>query len=70
MKQATVKSSDIRQKIESIEKEVMELKLLVLKTLTPSPQKVVSLKGIITGTDITDKDIEDAKKSLYDKVIT
>lgn len=70
MIKAAVKASDIRNKIESIEKEVFDLKLLVFKTLTPSPQKIVSLKGIIKGVDITDKEIEEAKKSLYDKAVT
>ena len=70
MKHAVIKnSSEILHKIESIEKEVMDLKLSVLKKLTPSPDKVITLKGIIKGVNITDKDIEAAKKSLYDKIV-
>jgi hypothetical protein len=70
MKQATVKASnDLRHKIESIEKEVFGLKLMILKKLSPSPKKIISLKGIIRGVTITDKDIEDAKRSLYDNVV-
>ena len=52
-------------KIETIEKEVMGLKLSVLKKLTPTGRKTISLKGIFKGIDITDKDISSAKKSLY-----
>ena len=66
MKQATAKNTvDMLHKIETIEKEVMGLKLSVLKKLTPTGRKTISLKGIFKGIDITDKDISSAKKSLY-----
>ena len=69
MKHAAAKSTvDILHKIETIEKEVMGLKLFVLKKLTPSKQNVVSLKGILKGVEISEKDITAAKKSLYSKV--
>ncbi|MBI4684167.1 MAG: hypothetical protein HY755_03095 [Nitrospirae bacterium] len=67
MKQA-VKNIDILHKIETIEKEVMGLKLSVLKKLSPTGKKIVSLKGILKGVDVTDKDITSAKQSLYSKV--
>jgi hypothetical protein len=68
MKQAALKdSAKILHKIENIEKEVLNLKLSVLKRLTPSAKKIVSLKGIIKGVDISEEDIEQAKKSLYGK---
>jgi hypothetical protein len=56
------------QKIETIEKDVMDLMISVLKKLAPSGKKVVSLKGILKGVEITDGDINSAKKSLYSKV--
>jgi hypothetical protein len=59
---------DILQKIESIEKEVKDLKVSVLKKLAPTGKKAVSLKGILKGVDVTDEDINSAKKSLYSKV--
>jgi hypothetical protein len=69
MRRAAAKSTvDILQKIESIEKEAMELELTVLKDLTPTGKKTISLRGIIKGVEVTDQDIESAKKSLYDKV--
>lgn len=69
MKQAVAKNTvDLLHKIETIEKEIMELKLSVLKKLTPSGKKLISLKGIIKGVDITDEDIITAKKSLYSKI--
>ena len=68
MKQTVVKSTpDILHKIEAIEKEVMDLKLSVFKKLTPTGRKIVSLKGILKGVDVTEADISAAKKSLYDK---
>ncbi len=69
MKHAAAKDTiDILHKIETIEKEVMGLKLSVLKKLAPTSQNVVSLKGILKGVEISEKDIKAAKKSLYSKV--
>ena len=69
MKHATAKSTvDTLYRIEIIEKEVMGLKLSVLKKLTPTSQNIVSLKGILKGVEISEKDIKAAKKSLYSKV--
>ena len=59
---------DILQKIESIEKEVKDLKVSVLKKLAPTGKKAVSLKGILKGVEVTDEDINSAEKSLYSKV--
>jgi len=68
-KQTITKSTvDMLQKIEAIEKEVMDLKIYVLKKLAPTGKKVVSLKGILKGIEITDEDINSAKRSLYSKV--
>ena len=59
MKHAAAKSTvDILHKIETIEKEVMGLKLSVLKKLTPTSQNVVSLKGILKGVEFSEKDIK------------
>jgi len=69
LKQSAIKSTvDMLQKIETIEKEVMDLKVSVLKKLTPTGKKVVSLKGILKNVDITEEDITSAKKSLYSKI--
>ena len=69
MKHVSAKSTvDMLHKIEIIEKQVMDLKLSVLKKLTPSGQKVISLKGILKGVEITERDIATAKKSLYSKI--
>ncbi|MBI2471534.1 MAG: hypothetical protein HYV59_09875 [Planctomycetes bacterium] len=69
MKQAALNDTiDVLHKIEAIEKEIVDLKLIVLKKLTPTGRKVISLKGILKGVDITDEDLTSAKKSLYSKV--
>lgn len=68
MKHAAEKSTvEMLHKIETIEKEVMGLKLSVLKKLSPSGQNIISLKGILKGVKITEQDINTAKKSLYSK---
>jgi len=61
-------TADILHKIETIEKEVIDLKLFVLKKLIPTGKKVISLRGILKGVVITDEDIVSAKKSLYGKI--
>jgi hypothetical protein len=66
MDKASEKSTvEVLKKIKAIEKEILELKLFVLKDLSPSGKKLVSLKGILKGVEITEADIENAKQSLY-----
>ena len=65
---ATKNTAELLHKIASIEKEVSNLKLSVLKKLTPTGKKVVTLKGVLKGIDISEKDIAAAKKSLYGKI--
>ena len=58
MKQAVAENTvDILHKIETIEKDVMELKLAVLKKVSLSKKKIVKLKGILKGVNITEEDI-------------
>jgi hypothetical protein len=54
-------------KLETIEKEVMDLKLSILKNFIPTGKKTASFRGILKGVDITDEDISSAKKSLYSR---
>jgi len=69
MKPATLEStSDILHKIEAIEHDLMTVKLSLLKKFNPSGNKVISLKGIIGGIDVTDEEVVAAKYSLYDRV--
>ena len=63
MKQAVAENTaDILHKIETIEKDVMELKLTVLKKLAPSKKNIIKLGGIIKGVAINENDIN---KSIY-----
>lgn len=59
---------DILAKIETIEKEITDLKLIVLRKLTPTGKKVITLKGILKGIKIDNGDISNAQKSLYGKI--
>ena len=69
MKQMTLKKDhDLLAKIEFIEKEIKDLKSAVLKQHYPSRKKLVSLRGIIKGIDISDKDILFTKKTLSSKM--
>ena len=69
MKQIALNGAiNMLHKIETIEKEIVDLKLTVLRKLTPTGKKVISLKGILKGVDITDEDVTSAKKSLYSKI--
>jgi hypothetical protein len=58
----------ILEKIEAIEKDVMDLRLTVLKKLAPTGTKIISLKGILKGVKVTDEDIAAGRKSLYSKI--
>lgn len=69
MKQAALNGTvDMLRKIVTIEEEVVDLKLTVLRKLTPTGKKVISLKGILKGVEITDENVTSAKKSLYSKL--
>lgn len=64
----TAATIDMLHKIEAIEKEVIALKLSVIKDITPTGKKVIKLKGILKGVNVTNEDISSAKKSLYGKI--
>jgi hypothetical protein len=55
----------IVMRIEEIQKELDELKNLVAK----GKGEIISLQGIWEGANITDEDIEEAKRSLVRKGI-
>lgn len=68
MKTSTIKNNgNLLNRIEAIEKDVMSLKLMILKKSSPPGRKIVKLKGILKGKEITDEDITRAQKSLYSK---
>ncbi len=67
MGHATLNNLKVLHKLETIEKEVMDLKLSILKKFAPTGKKTTSFRGILKGVVITDADISDVKKSLYSK---
>lgn len=54
-------------KILAIEKDVVALKLSVLKKLGPTGKKIAKLKAIVKNVEISEEDIAFAKGSLYSK---
>ena len=69
MKRVAAKNTiEILRKVESIEKEIKDLKLTLLKSITLSTKKPIPLKGILKGVEVTEEDISSAKKSLYSKI--
>jgi hypothetical protein len=58
MKHAAAKSPiDILDRIATIEKDILTLKLSVLKRFTPTGKNIVKLKGVLKGIEVTDDDI-------------
>ena len=54
---------NIEEKLDFIEKEITELKLIIIQKTIPKTK--VSLKGLLSGSNIKDKEIEASKKSLF-----
>jgi hypothetical protein len=59
---------NIPLKIKAVEKDIMDLKLSIIKVFVPPYKKNVSLKGIIKGIKISDKNILAVKKSLFSTI--
>jgi len=57
----------IYPKLNEIENEIQSLKVLILRTLElrEEAKQVVSLKGMLKGIRIEEKDFEEAEKSLF-----
>ena len=69
MKHAILKPDvDTLSQIAAIERDIALLKPSILRKATPSSTRLVKLKGIIQGVDITDEDINAARSSLYSSV--
>ena len=69
MKQVALKPDvDTLSRIAAIERDIALLKSSILRKATPSSTRLVKLKGILQGVDITDEDINAARSSLYSSV--
>ena len=65
---AAMSTDDVLHKIEALEKDILALKLTVIKRFAPSSPKTISLKGILKDVTVTERDIAGAKKSLYSTI--
>jgi hypothetical protein len=58
-------NQQILTKLEKLEKEILKIKKGIKFKL---PKKTISLKGILKGIKISEKDFQKAKKSLFKKI--
>ncbi len=72
MKTAALKETlEVFHKIEAIEEDMSDLKLSILKKLTPqtafrpSKKNIISLKGILSSIQVSEEDIKEGQRSLY-----
>ena len=57
---------DIYDKVKELEREIWKIKIALLKSEgIKKSKKPISLEGIWEGLEITEEDIERAKKSLF-----
>jgi len=56
----------ISKKLELIENEIGNLKAMMIKlTQNKGKMSVIKLEGLINGMNVSEKDIENAKKSVF-----
>ena len=55
------------EKIESLQKEIDQLKALGKKKVAKKTGKKNSLRGILKGVEFTDEDFEEVKKMWFDE---
>lgn len=64
----TISNHDIYNKLLDLEKSIRELRMLFLAAKSPAERisrHPISLEGIWAGANITDDDIEAAKRSMF-----
>jgi hypothetical protein len=60
-----MKSQQILTKLEKLEQEILKMKKgKVIRT----PKKLISLRGILKGIRVSEKDIQKARKSLFKEI--
>jgi hypothetical protein len=55
---------NIHAEMKEIKKEIQNLKIMLMKT-ERKPKRVVKLKGMLKGMEVSEEDIQKAKKSLF-----
>lgn len=69
MRQAALKTDvGTLSQIAAIERDIALLKSSVLRKITPSGKRIVRLKGVIKGVEVSESDIAAVHKSLYSSV--
>lgn len=68
MMKTAKQATDLLHKIETIEEEILDLKISVLKKSSAKTGKILSLKGLLRGVDVSEQDIAEVRKSLYGRV--
>jgi hypothetical protein len=60
-----MESQQILTKLEKLEQEILKMKK---GTIIRTPKKLVSLKGILKGVKVNEKDTQRARKSLFKEI--
>lgn len=56
----------MKKKLENIETELSGLKSIIVRLIQhPEHNKIVKLKGLLKGISVDEKDIKEAKRSLF-----
>ncbi len=56
----------LEKKLENIESELYDLKSIIIKLIQqPEQNKIVRLKGLLKDIAVNEKEIKEAKKSLF-----
>ena len=53
------------KKLNKIEKQIDVLKLIMAGAMQNKNKKMISLKGLLSGVEISESDISESKKSLF-----
>ncbi len=54
------------KKLENIELQLQNIKLMMLELIqNQEPKKIIQLKGVLKGAEISDEDIVESKNSLF-----
>lgn len=68
MKHAAEGEISALSRVADLERDIALLKSSLLKTSTPSSARVVKLKGVLKGVDVTEEDIAAARRSLHSTI--
>lgn len=58
---------DLYPELKKIEDEIKEIKILIMAS-QKFPKKVAKLEGALKGIKVSEKDVEEAKKSVFKRI--